>query len=153
KAALSLLGSLALAVVVVGCEGNDPDGTQQPGGSGGIGGVGGLPTGGTGGGGTGGTGGTGGGTGGTGGIAQPGDCRKDPGQKSCADCLDIAMPACLMQAAGDCPDTLGAFLVCANDNGCMRDNGLPNMDCPPCVQILGTALGCMKSCESIANCL
>lgn len=154
KAALSLLGSLALAVGMLACDGggNSPDGTPQP--TGGTGGVGGLSTGGTGGG-TGGIGGNGGtpGTGGTGGIAIPGDCNKDPGQESCARCLDAAMPSCLMQSAADCPDPLGAFLVCANDNGCMRDNGLPNMQCPPCVSLLSTALGCMQSCQQVSDCL
>lgn len=144
KAALSLLASVALAVGMLGCgETDPPGGTPQPtGGTGGDGGVGG----------TGGIGGTP-GTGGTGGVIVPGDCASDPGQESCARCLDWAMPFCLMQSATDCPDPLGAYLVCANDNGCMKENGLPNMECAPCVPVLRSALGCLQSCQQIADCL
>lgn len=161
KAALSLLARLALAVGMLGCGEDPPDGTPQPtGGTGGDGGTGGAPTGGTGGTGgiggipgTGGTGGGPGGTGGTGGVVVPGDCASDPGQESCARCLEAAMPFCLMQSATDCPDPLGAYLVCSNDNGCMKDNGLPSMDCSPCVSVLSSALGCLQSCQQIADCL
>jgi hypothetical protein len=149
KGVLSLLVSLAWTVGMLACGGDPtPPGGQTPtGGTGGVGGTGGLPTGGTGG--------TGGstGTGGTGGAIVPGDCADDPGQESCARCLDAVMPVCIMQNANDCPEALGAYLICANDNGCMRDNGLPDMGCKPCVNLLGSALGCMQSCKPVADCL
>lgn len=142
KAALTLLLGLVVGIML-GCAGNNPDGNPPgPDGEGGSGGIGGLPVGGS-----------GGGTGGTGGIAVPGDCEDDPGQESCARCLDQAMPSCLMQSAGDCPDQLGAYLLCSNDNGCMKDNGQPNMNCPPCVPQLKAALGCLQSCQPIATCM
>jgi len=149
NAVLSLLVSLAWVVVAVACGGEPTSpGQQDPtGGAGGVGGKGGLPGGGSGGG----SGGTG--PGGSGGVILPGDCKSDPGQESCARCLDGAMPACLMQNATDCPDQLGAFILCAHDSGCMKDNGLPDMGCKPCVSLLGTALECMKGCRPVGDCL
>lgn len=145
---LSLLVSLAWVIAAVGCGGEPtPPGAQAPGGAGGMGGIGGLPGGGSGGG----TGRTG--PGGSGGVVLPGDCQKDPGTENCARCLDDALPSCLMQNATDCPEPLGAFIVCAHDNGCMKDNGLPDMACEPCVGLLSTALDCMKSCRPVNDCL